>query len=303
MRPGSALLPYRPSPREPVDIAGAGPLAPAGAELDLVAWNIQFGAGRAREFFYDGGAAVGVPVRDLRACLDGVARHLEGADVALLQEVDRGSDRTGRVDELAALPFAVAASAPCHRAFVPYPPGQWLGRVHMHQCIVSRWALVAGERVALPEMADAWYRRPFNLRRCIVSARLPVAGGRELWLASVHLSAFTGDDDSLRRQCEAVATWIGERERAGDAFVLAGDFNCGPPGTVARHAGRPEPWEPLRGLRRVETGPTYQAYGEGPTQALDHVFVSRDLAVVGAEVHPTEWSDHLPIRVRVRLPA
>jgi endonuclease/exonuclease/phosphatase family metal-dependent hydrolase len=284
-----------------VETTGEAPVLVAGTVITLVTWNLQFGGGRARQFFYEGGAAVDVPARDVGATLSGIAGELEGVDVALVQEVDRGSDRTGRIDELAALPYSHWASAPCHRAFVPYPRGRWLGRVEMHQAILSRWALASAERVALPEMEDRWYRRPFNLRRCMLTARLQVRGASDLWIANVHASAFTGADDSLRRQCWAVADWMSERECLGQRFLVAGDFNCGPPGMSGVMAGRPSPWSPLRGFRRLGTDSTYQPFGECPAEALDHVFVSRDLAVEGTEVRSTEWSDHLPIRARIRL--
>lgn len=296
------MVGWRPDVVERAELGGTARVVKAGTELRLLCWNLQFGAGRSREFFYDGGDEVFVPAEDVRATLAGMAPLVASADIALLSEVDRGSDRTGRIDELGAFYFPVTASAPYHRAWVPFPPQRWLGRVEMHLCIGSRVALGEAVRHALPLMNEPWWRRAFNLRRAMLTTIVKVEGGRPLHVALTHLSAFTRGDDTLTRQVAVLAAWMGAREARGERFLLAGDLNLMAPGEHVEG----EPSDDaiallLRRFRRLPTGQTYQPFAARPDRTLDWAFASQDLDVRRCEALPTELSDHLPIVIDLQL--
>jgi hypothetical protein len=137
---------HRPEALEPVptQCAAGAPMLQPGQPLTVLSWNLQYGASRKHHFFYDGGDAVFVPpddVRDTVAAISSVIGAVD-ADIALLQEIDRDSDRTGRIDQLPA--YVEAAAAPCtsattyHRArFVPKPLSRPLGRGAAHR---RRWS-------------------------------------------------------------------------------------------------------------------------------------------------------------------
>lgn len=309
-----------------------GPEAPRplrrGEELRLLSWNLQFCATRRWHFFYDGGPDVHVDVASVRAGVEAVGGTLaaQRADLVLLQEVDRGSARTGRVDELAALreacPHAAWASTPYHRSrCVPHPPRRPLGRMHMDLAVLSRFALGAGRRLALPPLREPWLRRQFNLQRAILAVDVPVEGGPALSVAVTHLSAFSRGDGTMPLQVAALAAWMEARRAEGRPFVLAGDLNLLPPGDdparlgaeAVEYADRPNPVEALIPRFRSAVPPerlldpasrTYLPPGaSAPDRVLDYLFVSDDLEVIEAGPLAVEpWvSDHLPLLARLRL--
>ncbi|MEZ4238242.1 MAG: hypothetical protein R3F59_19245 [Myxococcota bacterium] len=203
----------------PVPVVGteAAPVLEAGRPLTVLVWNVQFCAGRSRAFFYDGGDAVFVDPADQARTLDRVAEVLrdQQVDVAILQEVDRGSARTGYRDQhaelLARAPFPCHASTPVHDVrYVPFPPQRHLGRVDVHLSVFSRYRMTEGTRWPLPPMDEPWLRRQFNFRRALLELSLPLADGRTLSLFDVHLSAFTGGTGALARQVDAVADRLGQ---------------------------------------------------------------------------------------------
>jgi endonuclease/exonuclease/phosphatase family metal-dependent hydrolase len=314
-------LAWVPDARETVPVvsgsADARVLAP-GEPFSLLSWNIQFSAGRTRHFFFDGGPDVWVPSAEVTAVLEGLRADTRGYDLLLLQEVDRGSDRTGRIDELGALVSDAAAwaSACYHRSrWVPVPPRRPLGRVDMHLAVVSRLALSAAERRALPPLAEPWWRRAFNLRRAILHVDVPLADGRSLAVAVTHLSAFSRGDGTLPRQVAVLRAWMEAQETAGRPFVLAGDLNLLPPDDdpsrlpdAEQYADAAPPiaalasrWRSVLPLDRPADPAlwTYQPYGRTADRTLDYVFVSDDVEVLDAQVLPTSLSDHLPIRAHL----
>lgn len=310
----------------PVD---AAPL-PRGVPLKVLVWNIQYAGSRKYEFFYDGGRAVHVPEQDIRDTLDAIAQVIreQDPDLVLLQEVDRGSDRTHRIDEhaelLSRLAYPCATSTPYHDvAYVPHPSHAHLGRVAMHLSVFSRYRIDGALRTQLPLLVEPWWRQAFNIRRALLDVSLPIVGGGTFHAFNTHLSAFSNGDGTLDRQVavlDAVLTQTGLR---GDAFVIAGDLNALPPGDDASRLGRfaseyPEPVSPVQRLferyasvvpARVyavepERWRTYLPFGAAlPDRTLDYAFTSRDVDVGEVNVvQALSVSDHLPLVFGFTLP-
>lgn len=303
------------------------PALPAGRPLRIVVWNLQYCAGRGGVFFYDGGRRVHVPRAEADRTLQGIGaalRALDG-DVLLLQELDRGSARTDRVDQLArlvaALPGYAAVSVPVHRnRFVPYPWWHPLGRVDFHLATLARAPLAEPRRVALPNLREHPIIARFNLHRALLVAQVPMQGGGALWLGNTHLSAFTGGDDTLARQVGAVAA---EFDRAGPRALLGGDFNLLPPGDdparlpagrtdhprvrpeidrfFAAHHSALDP----AGQREPARGTWLPPGAASPDRTLDWLFVQPGVDVLRAWVEPVDpaLSDHRPVVAEVRVRA
>lgn len=339
LRPGGVLarlgevtgLVHRPVEVEPVPVVGAAdlPALDGAAPFRVVSWNIQYSATRRQKFFYDGGEAVRVPTADRVVGIEEVGRQLAGiaADIALIQEIDRDSDRTDRVDQLpeilALAPYPAWASAPCHRSrFVPAPTGEPLGRVELHVALLARVALSSALRTQLPLLRESRLRRAFNLKRCLLTARLPVRGReRPLHVAVTHLSAFSRGDGTLVDQVGALKRWMEAREAAGDSYVLGGDLNLLPPGDdpqrlgadAKEYADRPNPIELLiprfrsavPATRLLDPAvATYLPWGAtAPDRVLDYLFVSEDLEVLeaGPASGAPPVSDHLPLVAQLRF--
>lgn len=316
-------LVYRPADVEDVPVvrgAAAAATLARGAPFDVVSWNIQYAAGRTRRFFYDGGDAVAVPPEEVRENVAKIAAVFADADVVLLQEIDRDSRRTGRIDELPPLaaPFASLASTPYHRCrFVPVPPADPLGRTEMHLAVLSRFQLGHARRLALPLLRESAIRRALNLKRAVLTAELP-CGDRSIAIAVTHLSAFSRGDGTLDRQVAVLAGWMDGCARRSQPFVLAGDLNLLPPGDdptrlpdARDYVDRENPILPLfERFRSViprdrlldPAVRTYQRWQGAPDRVLDYMFVSEDIEVLRAAVVASDLSDHLPLRATLRLP-
>lgn len=320
---------HDPAPTEPVTIdAGAGSAKPlvAGQPFTIVSWNLQFGAGKTEPFFYEEGSRVGATQAELDVSLPALAAATTamGADVLLLQELDRDSARTLHIDQypqhMKAGGFVAGASAPYHRAFVPMPITNPLGRVDMHLAIMSRSPIARAERIQLALLKENPVFQAGNLKRAILWAELPVEGhAQPLAVAVTHLSAFSRGDGTLQKQVDALVQWI-EARPEGQPWVLAGDFNLLPPGfdksklSAEKAALYNDATNPLDAMiPRFKTviadhlapeNATYYAVGSATgDRKIDYMFVGGPIEVLEGQVvgeyHPI--SDHVPIRARLRI--
>jgi endonuclease/exonuclease/phosphatase family metal-dependent hydrolase len=339
LRPGGAVarlaevagIAWRPVDEEPVPVlrGDRARVLRRGEPFRVATWNLQFAGTRRRKFFYDGGDAVRVPEPDRHHGLTTIASEIRAmdADLLLLQELDRDSDRTGRVDQLGVLrggtAYAAWAAASCHRCrFVPAPAREPLGRVDLHVALAARFDLGVGRRIQLPLLDEPRWRQAFNLKRCLLTAEIAVEGrDRPLHVAVTHLSAFSRGDGTLGRQVAVLRAWMEARARAGDAFVLGGDLNLLPPGDdparlgvdAEEYADRPNPIDALIPRFRSVVPParlldpenaTYLPWGAPRAdRVLDYIFVSDDVEVLGAgplqRLDPI--SDHHPVVATLRI--
>lgn len=301
----------------------------AGASLRCIVWNIQYGASVEREFFYDGGEAVSTPDHVVVRTLASIAGFIDeqAADLALLQEIDRGSRRTGLRDEHHDLRplFACGVTTPYHRVrYVPHPPHEHLGRVDMHLGTYSQHGLRDPRRHPLARMDEPLLRRAFNLRRAVLETRLPIDDGRELVVFNTHLSAFSRGDGTVGRQVAQLVEILQATDEAGHPWLLAGDFNALPPGDRAERLSRdqdqyPEqhspltplferfatPVEPRQLVADIRRHGTYVPFGaQHPDRTLDYVFYGGGLQVDDLEVLDPKPrpSDHRPIRFTCTIP-
>lgn len=316
---------YRPGAQTQVAVrceADAPPL-PRGHRIRALVWNVQYAAGRAPHFFYDGGADVSVDRPTVERTLDAIAEVIRRTDpdIVLLQEVDRGSRRTVFVDQhevlLQAVPYPCHASTPYHRAvYVPHPPHEHLGRVDMHLSVFSRYRLDRAVRHQLALLDESWVRRQFNLRRALLEIDVPLADGGRLVLFNTHLSAFSRGDGTVARQMAAIDARLAAAEDGGAPWVLGADLNTLPPGDDPERLGAhaelyrdgsqvaplieryhwpvpadelaadPQPWR------------TYLPWGaEAPDRTIDYVLHGERVAPHGFSVlsDVTDVSDHLPM--------
>ncbi len=310
------------------------PVVELGRRFRVLSWNIQFGGSRKYHFFYDGGDAVSVSCGDVRDTTEAIRRRIAShrPDLLLLQEVDRDSARTCRIDELSALSkgkepwWTCRASTWYHRSrFVPAPLWSPMGRVRMDLVVASRFHMARARRRALPQLRESFLRRAFNLKRAILEVELPVAGSdKPLVILNTHLSAFSKGDGTLGRQVDRILARLDELDRKGTWWILAGDFNMLPPGDDPKRLGPKEaslyadehnPIEKLFAkygsaldLDAYRVDPsrffTYLPHGATKTdRVLDYVFVGKGVEVLSFEpdhVQPL-LSDHVPLVLDVRL--
>jgi endonuclease/exonuclease/phosphatase family metal-dependent hydrolase len=224
---------------------------------------------------HQGISASGVPA------LESIADLIEGsgADLVALQEVNRGWDMSGGVDETAWLrwrfPDFQIAFGPDHSDL-------------FGNAVMSRYPITSWGYELYPRFAPDDYPRGYTWASVAVN-------GRELLFVSTHLS---GSPSDLGTQAPQTASLLRFAAGRGPA-VFAGDYNDLPHEPGPRHlfdAGMRE------ALTEAGMGNAFTFSSLKPEKRLDYVFLTPDIGVQSARVLPWVASDHSPVEAVLRLP-
>ena len=212
------------------------------------------------------------------------------ADIALLQEVDRGTQRSGRTDQ----PAVLARSTALHVAFgsaLDYQGGKY------GVAILSRWPIVAETLIHLPvnppqQRAGGSYEPRGALRVTIARNAGPVV------VVNTHLDA-SREDVWRRQEIRTIMAIVDTALRGTDGPVLVGgDFNSTPDSDVQRilrSSGLRDSWlECGRG-----DGFSYPA--DSSFKRIDYLYQTRGSRCIEARVVATDASDHRPVLFILRL--
>lgn len=254
-------------------VPGAASHAAPSAGIRVLVYNIHAGRDAAGEV-------------NLAQIASLVRRH--GADLVLLQEVDRGTERSGRVDQLAELERRTGF----HGAF---------GRTLDYQgggygiAVLSRWPIAWDSLHPLPvepaqERAGGAYEP-----RGAQAVRVDGPGG-ELAVVNTHLDASAGDG-YRRQEVEGVLEAAGRVGSEASWAVVGGDFNAEPgsaPIERMRAAGWTDAWE------ACGDGAGFTFPAGAPVKRIDYLFLAPGLTCSSAEALATPASDHRPVLVVVR---
>ncbi len=212
------------------------------------------------------------------AAIAGVIRS-SGADIALLQEVDRNRRGTGGVDQPARLAALLGGWSHAFGENVDYGAGGY------GNAIVSRYPITSSANTHLPNAPGGQQR---GLLRTVVDI-----GGMDVSLYSTHLQ---NQMDQLKlRQAQAVAPIV-----AADAnpTVLGGDMNAWPGDSVLNALKVPldDTWDAVG----AGTGATNPA--SNPRGRIDYLlYAGSELTPTSANVPAALASDHRPVRASYRL--
>jgi endonuclease/exonuclease/phosphatase family metal-dependent hydrolase len=213
-----------------------------------------------------------------------------GADVVLLQEVDRGTRRSGNVDQ----PAVLAASTGFHAAFgsaLDYDGGKY------GIAILSRWPIVAETLIHLPveppqQRAGGSYEPRGALR-----ASLSTPFG-QLMIINTHIDA-SRDDRWRLQEIEALARLTTEAAHGERLLVVGGDLNSTPESAVQevmRRNGFRDSWSECGSGE----GLTYP--DDAPVKRIDYLYLTGEMRCSAARVVETRVSDHRPVLVELSLP-
>lgn len=326
------LTEYRPADREALQIdqgTEAKPLAP-GAELNVISWNVGYGAlGDNADFFMDGGKMVqSADQNRVAENLLGIRNAIAGLqpDLLFLQEVDIDSDRSWHTDERAvlseAMPGASSVFATNYRVlYIPYPLPP-IGHVDGGLLTVSSLPLSSAERVQLP-CPFSWPVRLAQLKRCLLVSRIPLEGtDKELVAVNFHLEAYD-DGSGKAAQTRILADFLNAEAEKGNYVIAGGDFNQVISGKdTAWQQARPGLWMPgVLDVSEFGAGLSAIMPDDGPTcRSLDQPLAGADLSafqfylidgfIVSSNVSVRSletvdqgfvWSDHQPVRVTIAL--
>lgn len=250
----------------------------------------------------DGGTSLRVLVYNIHAGkdahgIDNLARVAAvvrdaGADLVLLQEVDRGTRRSGGVDQVAELSRLTGM----HAAFgntLDYDGGKY------GIAVLSRWPMTRDTLVRLKveppqERAGGSYEPRGALRADIAS---PYGA---LTVVNTHLDP-SGSDRWRSQEVRGVLAIVDQASSGGRAIVLlGGDFNS-TPGSSTHTAMTGDGWRDAWMECGVGTGLTYPA--DSAVKRIDYLYFTAGVRCASARVPATTASDHRPLLVELRLPS
>lgn len=233
-------------------LLGCALARPAGRELRVLVYNVHAGKDAAGR---DNLERVAALVRETKA------------DVALLQELDVGTRRSGGVDQ----PAVLARLTGMHAAFgrtLDFQGGQYgIG-------VLSRWPVAAHAVRPLPvEPPQARSGGSYEPRGAL-HARIAAPWGT-LHVVNTHLDA-SRDDGWRRQELRTVVALADSLRRAGDGVVLVGgDLNSEPGSEVqamAARGGLADAW-PQCGAGQPLTYPAVKG-----TKRIDYLYLPRGRA-------------------------
>ncbi|HEX7089996.1 MAG TPA: endonuclease/exonuclease/phosphatase family protein [Longimicrobiales bacterium] len=223
-----------------------------------------------------------------RPNLDRVAAVLDtlGADIVLLQEVDRRTRRSAGVDQIGELERLTGMRGAFGKS-LDYQGGEY------GIAALSRWPIELARVLPLP--TEPPLKRSNGSYDPLVALHVVVAtpAGR-VHVVNTHLTA-EGPGTNRKQQLVALLAHVRRLVPPGEALVVGGDFNA-----------RPESDEIA--ATSLALADAWAACGEGaghsfpahaPDRRIDYLFL-RGLRCTGARVHATTASDHRPVVVEVR---
>ncbi len=234
----------------------------AQATLRVVAYNVRHGEGM------DGRVDLARVARVLRA-LD--------ADVITLQEIDRGVERTGRIDQAARLGELLGMN-PHFGGFMAYQGGEY------GMAVLTRLPVLSVTNLRLPDGEEP---------RTALGVRVAVGReGREVSVVGIHL--YRTPEERLA-QADSVTSYF---TAADHPVVLAGDFNSRRGDRILRSLGEGG-WLVLD---KEGAAGTYPA--DRPEREIDFVMVRPAASFEVVEhrvVAEGIASDHRPLLTVLRL--
>lgn len=253
--------------------AGCGPIPRPAAPVRILVLNMHAGKNA-------GGASN----------LDGVSALVKstGAEIVLLQEVDRGTNRSGRVDQIAVLQKNTKYDAAFSASLLNYDGGEY--------------------GIAILSRGGIGYRSTLPLR--VMPAQTRAGGSHEPRVAQLILTNVRGDNWSVlnthidpadpqarAQEVAQILETIAFQRAESIPFVVGGDFNSTPEDPVQqtlKSAGLRDAW--------LECGQgdgfTYPA--DAPSKRIDYLFLTGDLHCAAARVIDTQISDHRPVLVTLK---
>jgi endonuclease/exonuclease/phosphatase family metal-dependent hydrolase len=234
------------------------------------------------------------------------------------QEIDFHSRRSYDIDQMRTIAeragYAYAARAVnWDKRYVPFPywpPAVHFGRMLSGQAVLSRWPILAAQRIVLQKPQNSpFYYNAFYLDRLVQAVKIKAAH-REIVILNIHLEAF--DRETRENQAKKVLDIYRSYQDRFPTLII-GDFNSVPPKAPQKKNFLDEPETDFShdqtlqlflrepGLSAADltslTFPTLH-----PTRKLDYIFYSPEkIELLRTFVLGINSSDHLSVAMQFSI--
>ncbi|MEO7997485.1 MAG: endonuclease/exonuclease/phosphatase family protein, partial [Gemmatimonadaceae bacterium] len=211
------------------------------------------------------------------------------ADIVLLQEVDKGTKRSGNVDQ----PAALAAQTGFHVAFgsaLDYDGGKY------GVAILSRWPILSDTLFHLPveppQTRSGGSMEPRGALRAMIKSPYGT-----LAVINTHLDA-SGEDRWRKQEADSIVSLVAQTRRSVGLVIAGGDFNSTPESAVQvklRASGLRDSWN------ECGSGDGLSYPDSVPAKRIDYLFMTGGNRCRAAHVVESRASDHRPVFFEVSL--
>ena len=329
----AVITDYKPAEKELISQSDSPSILDDSLTISLLTWNIGYaGLDKDMDFFKDGGTKV-ITSRD--KCLENISgignflKENDTIDFIILQEVDRDSKRSYRVDEYEKYAGMLTGYNPFFAInynvfFVPAPPSEPMGKVLSGIAVYSKFNPESSARYSLP--GDFGFpTQLFYLDRCFMVNRYKVENGKELVLVNTHNEAFDEGGNIRKAQMESLREFVLNEYNSGNYVIAGGDWNQYPPDFKPAFSANqvftgkfgdfnltgiesdymPEDWKWLYDPSTPTFRTLVAAYDPSttPTSVCDIFTVSPNIESVSVKCHHLGFanSDHNPVIIQVKL--
>lgn len=213
------------------------------------------------------------------------------ADIVMLQEVDKGTKRSGNVDQ----PKELARLTGMHAAFgsaLDYDGGKY------GVAILSRWPILSDTLFHLPveppQTRSGGSMEPRGALRAIIKSPRGT-----LAVINTHLDA-SGEDRWRKQEADSIISLVAQTRRKIGMVIAGGDFNSTPESSVQtslRAAGLRDSW------MECGSGDGLSYPDSVPAKRIDYLFLTGGIQCAATHVVDTRASDHRPVFFEVALKA
>jgi len=296
-------------------------------EISFVSWNIGYsGLGKEMDFFYEEGEMVRPTKKLNKKYFAGIAEFVlenKETDFFLFQEVDLDSKRSFHFNQYESIGNLLTSHSSVFANnykswYVPIPLTKPMGKVSSGMATFSKFKPIESNRISTPGSHD-WPTRLFMLKRCLIVSKYKLENGKNLVVINIHNSAFSDEDELRKKELALLKDLLLEEYEKGNSVIAGGDWNQNPATMkefdFKKYIGRKN-WPIEAGFLPANWNWVYDASlptnrsvnipfdkSKTETTLIDFFVTSPNIEVLEVKTIDLEFehSDHLPVRIRVKL--